>query len=403
MASAVAASLASIDGIECDIASSLAEALGLLDRQQDGYFVAVTCLNLPDAPDGEIVEALQQRGVRVIVLTGFIDEKWRRQMFELGVADYVLKDSLAGIDYVSRAVARMFANRDSCILVVDDSQSFRNYAAQLLRQHGYQVATAVDGADAIEQLASRSDIRLVVTDYEMPRMDGLRMVQEIRRQRSADELAIIAISDSGKPGILARFLKSGCNGFLHKPFCVEEFYCQVDQNIDILGAIADARRMANCDFLTGLYNRRYFFEHARGLHRRALNGDIGICAAMIDIDHFKRVNDTYGHHGGDVALVAVARCLDGLVASRGLLARLGGEEFAFVGMMSDLDEVADCLEGIRQAIAAIPLVLDDTPVRITTSVGATCKLGGDLDEMLAIADGAVYRAKQGGRDRVVIT
>jgi diguanylate cyclase (GGDEF)-like protein len=403
LASAVAAGLTSIEGIGSDVATTLADARRILDASPGDFFVAVTCLNLPDSPDGEIVDELQARGLRVIVLTAFLDDKRRQRMFERGVADYVLKETLAGIEYVSRAVARMYANRDSCVLVVDDTQTFRDYAGGLLRQHGYRVLDAVDGLDAMDQLAANPDIRLIVTDYEMPRMDGLQMVQEIRRQRSGDDLAIIAVSDSSRSGILARFLKSGCNDFLRKPFSVEEFYCHVDQNIDMLRAIADARRLANRDFLTGLYNRRYFFDHAARMHARARAGEIMLCAAMLDIDHFKRINDTFGHHGGDQALVAVARCLEQQTAASGLIARLGGEEFAYVSIIEDRDQVADCLDDIRRAVASIPLVLDGTPVKITTSIGASCIAGDSIDAMLAMADSAVYEAKQQGRDRVIIT
>ena len=402
LASVVAASLNAIDGVDCVLATTLAGARREINADVSRFFVAVVCLNLADAPDGEIVDVLKEAGLRVIVLTGFLDDERRASMFGRGVADYVVKDNLAGIDYVSRAVARMHRNLDTRVLVVDDTRTFREYASGLLQQHGYQTLSARDGVEGLEILDAHPDVRVVVTDYLMPRMDGVAMVQEMRKLRSADDLAIIAISESAKAGVLARFLKSGANDFLRKPFCVEEFYCRIDQNIDMLRAVLDARRLANCDFLTGLYNRRYFFEHAGRLHDRAVAGEIGIIAAMIDIDHFKRINDTYGHHGGDEALVAVADCLAAQTRSSGLIARFGGEEFAFVGVISDGVEPATCLEGIRQGIADIGLVLDGQPERITASIGATQTLGNDLDAMLAIADGAVYQAKEQGRDRVVI-
>lgn len=402
MAGMVAASLDTIDGVVCDQATSLAAARRCVADSGARYFVAVCCLNLPDAPDGQIVDELQRAGLRVIVLTGHVDDSWRTRMFERGVADYVVKESVAGIEYVRRAVARMYANLDTCVLVVDDAQVFRDYASGLLAQHGYRTLTAADGAAGLEMLAAHPEIRLVVTDYMMPKLDGLAMVREMRKLRSADDLAVIAITESDRAGALARFLKSGANDFLRKPFCVEEFYCRIDQNIDMLRAVLDARRLAERDSLTGLFNRRYFFEHARRLHRRALDGDVCIVTAMIDVDHFKRINDTYGHSVGDRALVEVAARIDELAGSAGIVARVGGEEFALVGMLGDGADPADCLETLRAGIDAIRLELDGDVVRVSASIGATLDLQADLDGMLAIADRAVYRAKERGRNRVVI-
>jgi len=394
LASAVVASLGVVEGIDVLLATTLAQACREIEQDPSRFFVAVVCLNLADAPDGEIVDELQRIGLPVIVLTGFLDDKRRTAMFERGVADYVVKDNMAGIEYVARAVARMYRNRNTKVLVVDDTRTFREYASSLLEQHGYRTVCARDGVEALETLKADTEIRVVVTDYQMPRMDGLAMVQEMRKVRSADDLAIIAMSNSTDAGVLARFLKSGANDFLHKPFGIEEFYCRIDQNVDMLQAVVDARRLANCDFLTGLYNRRYFFEHARRLHDQARAGDLRIFAAMIDIDHFKRINDTHGHHGGDEALVAVADCLAASTRNAGLIARFGGEEFAFIGAVGNTGDPMASLERIRSRIAAIDLELDGRAVRITASVGATLEPGTDLDAMLAVADAAVYQAKE---------
>jgi diguanylate cyclase (GGDEF)-like protein len=402
LASAVVASLGVVEGVDCVLATTLAQARREIEQDCARFFVAVVCLNLADAPDGQIVDVLQAVDLPVIVLTGFLDDKHRTAMFERGVADYVVKDSMAGIEYVARAVARMYRNRNTRMLVVDDTRTFREYASGLLQQHGYLTLCARDGIEALELLRSNPEIRLVVTDYQMPRMDGIAMVQEMRKLRSADDLAIVAMSDSADAGVLARFLKNGANDFLRKPFGIEEFYCRIDQNVDMLQTIADARRLANCDFLTGLHNRRYFFEHARRLHARARSGELRVLAAMIDIDHFKRINDTHGHHGGDEALVAVADRLSARVGSAGLIARFGGEEFAFIGAVSECGDSWAYLEGIRGAIANIDLELDGQQVRITVSIGASEEPGADLDAMLAVADAAVYQAKAQGRNQVVL-
>jgi diguanylate cyclase (GGDEF)-like protein len=287
--------------------------------------------------------------------------------------------------------------------VVDDSRAFREYLCGLLHQHGYATLDASDGVEGLECLRQNPDISLVITDYNMPRMDGLAMVAEMRKLRSHDDLAIIGVSDAAKQGILARFLKGGATDYLNKPFCVEEFYCRVDQNIDMLRVVQRARDAASRDFLTGLYNRRYFFEHAERLHRRALDGELRILVAMIDADHFKQINDNFGHQVGDEALVAIAAVLRGQVEGQGMVARFGGEEFVCLRVLDPSLRPADCLERIRRAVEQIDLRADGRPVPLTVSIGATAEPGGDIDQMLARADGAVYQAKRAGRNRVVIT
>ncbi len=402
VASVLIASLNRLDGIECDLATSYAEARDLLALRADEYFVAVAGLNLPDAPNGEVVGAIQRAGLRVIVLTGHLDEARRQDMFQRGVADYVVKDSQASIGHVARLVERMARSGGTQVLVVDDSDSFRHYLASLLQQHGYQTLTACDGVEGVETLQANPDIRLVVTDYTMPRMDGLAMILEMRKSHNPDELAIIGISESAKPGILARFLKGGASDYLKKPFCVEELYCRIDQHIDTLWAINQAREAANRDFLTRLYNRRYFFEHAQLLYQRAQRGEIPVVAAMIDADHFKRINDTFGHKTGDDALRAIAAVLTRLAGDGGLVARLGGEEFVLLQSADGDLEPADCLEAIRQGIEQIEVVSEGQRVPITVSIGATQRVEASLDHMLALADRAVYGAKAHGRNRVVI-
>lgn len=402
IASVLAAGINAFDGITCVVAGTFAEARGLLQTNAQAFFVAVLDLNLPDAPDGEIIDLVQEAGIPIIVLTGNVDASQRDAMFARGVADYVVKDSLVGIDYVARLVNRLAHNGAARVLVVDDSRAFRTYLCSLLQQHGYATLSARDGIEGLEVLRANPEIRLVITDYNMPRMDGLKMVSEMRKAHSQDELSIIGISNSADPETLARFLKGGASDYLHKPFSIEEFYCRVDQNVDMLRIIRRARDAANRDFLTGLYNRRRFFEKAEQLHRRATKGELQIVVAMIDADHFKNINDTFGHQVGDDALVEIAATLRDQVGSSGLVARFGGEEFVCLHVLDGTVDPLECLDQIRLGIAAIELYSDVRRVAVTASIGATQALHGNLDQMLAAADRAVYAAKKAGRNRVEI-
>jgi len=231
----------------------------------------------------------------------------------------------------------------------------------------------------------------------------MEMVRQMRMLRSSQELAIIGISSAAEKGILARFLKSGANDFLHRPFELEELYCRIDQNLDMVRYIHQAWDAANRDFLTHLYNRRYFFEHAQKIHESAKQGKYEIVIAMIDADHFKKINDTHGHDVGDEALVAIASTLEKLGAGRGIIARFGGEEFVCIRILKAGEDPAQCMQSLCGAIEEIDLKgPDGSRVPLTVSIGATRDLDDSLSGMLKRADEAVYQAKQQGRNRVVM-
>ena len=393
--------LAGIAGARCQVAPTLAQARCLIEADGAQYAVAVLDLNLPDAREGAVLDLVLGAGIPSIVLTGSDNAKVRQAVLDRGVSDYVTKDSV-GIDYVARQIRRMLRAGDHRILIVDDSRSYREYLAGLLSQHGYQVSTAADGLAGLSALEQDASIRMVITDYHMPRMDGLQMTAAMRRLKSFEHLAIIALSQSGGPELLAKFLKGGASDFLHKSFSTEELFCRVDQNIDMLLSLAEARHASNHDYLTGLPNRRDFMSRARGLHQQACRNATGLMTAILDADHFKQINDRFGHHLGDQALIALARVLGEHGGQQGLAARLGGEEFALMLPVIGCEQAEHRLEALRADVAAIELSHTGEIVRFTVSIGATIDPGRGVEEMLDRADAALYRAKSTGRNRVVV-
>ena len=402
ISSLLCASIEVLPGLGVTCAANFAAAQQLLQDAPERFFIAVLDLHLPDAPNGEIVDLVQGYGIPVIVLSAAYDRERRRALFEKNIVDYVDKQQLSGVEYVVKLVERIYVSRSLRVLVVDDSASFRRYAETLLRNHGYRTCSAANGVDALRTLERTSDIRLVVTDYHMPVMDGLEMVRQIRLTRSREQLAVIGLSDNRNPEVLIGFLKAGASDFLAKPFQLEEFYCRVDQNLDMLRLLKEARDAADRDFLTKAYNRRYFFKHAERHYQRAVDGDYAIAVAMIDVDHFKQINDTYGHQFGDQALLALATLLTEAAAGNGFVARFGGEEFVYLRLV-DEGAASECLmEQLRREVSQLELPHKDGPVSMTVSIGVSENTAGDFEHMLARADQAVYRAKRAGRNRVVV-
>lgn len=399
----LSAELRELGELTVESAESYASARALLAENPQRFLLAVLDLNLPDAPNGEVVDLARGLDVPVVVLTASLDQQLRRRMFEKQVADYEVKTRGAGIERVVELVDRLRFYREALILVVDDAASTRLYIADLLERHGYNTIQAADGPEALATLKANPSIALVVTDFYMPGMNGAELTAEIRRAYPRDELGIIGISGSDKGETSIPLLKSGANDFITRPFEVEEFYARVDQNLDMLRILGETRDAANRDFLTKLYNRRYFFAIGTTLYENARRGNLALGAAVIDLDHFKQVNDTYGHDAGDLVLVEIARALQRTVRRSDLLARFGGEEFICLLNLKSEDEVKMAAERIRRYIEGTRIRFDGHNIPVTASIGVTTSLSDSLQGMLQIADEGVYQAKHAGRNRVAVS
>jgi len=213
---------------------------------------------------------------------------------------------------------------------------------------------------------------------------------------------VIGISGNTDPSLIPRFLKNGANDFLRKPFSREEFFCRVSQNVDQLALIGTLQDLATRDFLTGLPNRRCFLEQSqRQLPQLHLDGE-QVAVAMIDIDHFKHINDTHGHEAGDDALRAVAAAVAQHARQDDLIARFGGEEFCLLVPGMDEEQAVHYFDELRQRIAALEVDLGHTTLRMTGSIGLCClrPQRDSLHRLISEADRQLYLAKAGGRNRV---
>lgn len=396
-----------IDHLHCKVlqAYSLAQARQILSETRHTIYVIVCDLNLPDARHGEVIDGILRFSVPVIALTGEYSEELRETMLNKGVVDYILKNSPAALSYLLELVKRICKNAHTKVLVVDDSISSRKLLTANLIQQNLQVLTANNGLMALEVLAAHPEIKLVLVDYEMPLMDGVSFVVEARKTRKKDELAIVGISASSDGKLSGQFLKNGANDFIHKPYIYEEILCRVSQNLEMLDLLEQSRNAAICDFLTGLFNRRHFHAHGEKLLEAVTKKGGSVALAMIDIDHFKEVNDTFGHAWGDVALQKTARAIQKHFAFD-LACRFGGEEFAVLFLDKATPDILAQLEDFRHFQEQNPLTHSDgTRIHVRVSIGLEAEKNAasvsGLTELFKKADARLYQAKQQGRNRVV--
>lgn len=381
--------------ITIDFAWSLRESMTLLARNE--YTLALVDLTLPDAADAEVVKLTLAHNIPTVVLTSKIDEYSRQQMLEMGVVDYVIKDNRDSYLYAVKLISQLLRNQGCKALIADDSVISRVVMRQMLEKQLFEVIEAKDGKEALKILEQNPDIKLLLTDFAMPEMDGFELVKSVRNTRGRDDLAIIGLSGAGSHGLSAKFIKYGANDFLAKPFMNEEFHCRVMQTMEQLNLYAEIKECAYRDYLTGLYNRRYFYQQTERLLKVKPKQYV---LALLDIDHFKRINDQFGHLGGDEILKQVSDLLKSSFG-RYVLSRIGGEEFAVVLKGFDFDDALDVFEDFRQRFADHPFTVNGSILKSTISIGVTSCYSNSLSEIMRAADRALYEAKARNRNCVV--
>ncbi len=385
-------------------ARDMGEAVDILNQSDTPFFAAILDFNLPDAPHGEIIDEVVARKIPAIVFTADLSQEVRQLVWSKRVADYALKDDSQSLNYIVNLLKRIKKNTAIKILVVDDSMLFRTALADLLEIHCYTVLDARNGVEALEVLAKHPDTKLVVTDFSMPEMDGFTLTRKIRERYTKNELAIIGISSEGNSLLAAQFIKSGANDFIIKQsFLTEEFYSRITQNIENLEHIQTLKDASIKDFLTGLYNRRYFFDVGRKLFANARRDNTHLGCAMIDIDHFKKVNDTYGHEAGDITLCHVTDIMKKRMRETDIVARVGGEEFCILAVNMTVDTATKLFEELRRRIETSAIDIGAQNINVTVSIGVTTALADRLDDMVNQADALLYEAKNNGRNQVIVS
>lgn len=288
------------------------------------------------------------------------------------------------------------------VLIVDDDPIALRLLSAILVQAGYAVEQAEDGLQAMAAI-ERNCPDFVITDWEMPRMNGLELCRRIRDRTQAKYIFTLFITGrSGSENLIEGF-ESGADDFLTKPVRREVLLARLRACERVLELERQLNMLASTDPLTNLLTKRAFILQLEKEWRRAHRYQLPLSCVVLDADFFKRINDTYGHPAGDQVLVAIAETLREDTRASDILCRFGGEEF--VALLPETDEESATLwaERVRLQVAELSFTFGDRTVGITCSFGVaqrTLDISGG-EELLALADQALMAAKQSGRDRVV--
>lgn len=293
------------------------------------------------------------------------------------------------------------------ILVVDDSATARTHAAQTLRQHGHQVLEAADGLEALKLLGQNPDTELILCDLVMPVLDGLGLLQVLKSRPEYHSIPVLILSMVREMPKVVACLSAGAADFMRKPFFPEELLLRVQNTLTLRRTLNHLASLAHRDALTGLFNHRVFEENLRREIARSRRSGHPLGVIFADLDHFKQVNDRYGHQVGDEVLREVARRALAEARDSDLLARYGGEEFTILAPGSLGPGLLKLAERIRLSLESQPVQTSKGPIEVTISLGGAVfdpaeRPDEDHDTLLGRADHALYQAKEQGRNRSIV-
>lgn len=381
-------------------AESRTAARSELSKRED-WLAGIIDLNLPDSPDGELVEDVLAMGIPTIVLTASVNNDRRDSLLKHGIVDYVLKEGRFSYQYAVNLVNRLYNNQFIKVLIAEDSRNIRRLITELLKRHLYQVIEADNGQSALERITEDSEIRVLLTDNTMPKMNGFELIHALRMKEEHMDLVIIGLSSSSDKYLSAKFIKHGANDFLFKPFSHEEFYCRMYQAVESMERLDRMRHMAYTDALTDLGNRRYFIEQSRQQLRLSIDSSNPVALAIMDIDHFKLVNDTHGHDVGDAVLARFGHHIKQSFPNC-VCGRTGGEEFAILFANITAHQAFKQLELFRKHIANDPVEIESGLIQYTISIGVAETPNTNLEALMKSADELLYHAKSSGRNQVAM-
>jgi len=507
------------------IAKSLKEVQALVKKNK--FFTAISNVVLPDALNGELVNLLEMNDIPTIILSSKVDNKFIKSMRNKKIIDYILKDSIHRLNEVYKLMELLVYMEDIEVLIVEDSPILSSQIKKTLESFLFNVHIAKDGLKALKILEKNTAISLIISDCNMPNMNGLELVKTLKKDERYSEIPILMVGGKSGINVKINLFKHGANDFITKPILEEELKTKLlnifsntkqiedikcfnkilDENIisfsvdtrgiinyaseafckisgytkeeligkthniikhqdmpvsifkEIVSAIKSKKtwkgeiknlkkdgsyywvnailepifdkkknvigyssvqqditdkkiiyELSITDGLTSVYNRRYFNDIAQGIIDKTVRNNEVFGFLLLDIDNFKKYNDTYGHQKGDDALVMVAKSLkETFKRGDDTIFRLGGEEFGVLINAKTKEDILTLSQAARANIEALQIEhLNNPPAKVITAsfgIGIIESKHNEnmhyLDSIYKNADDALYKAKNSGRNRIV--
>ncbi len=296
------------------------------------------------------------------------------------------------------------------LLVADDSKVSRMMLLAITEGWGYDVVLAEDGAQAWQILQQEDAPQLILLDWEMPKMNGIEVCERVIARNHGNPPYILLLTSRTTSDDIVEGLSKGANDYLSKPFDSAELQVRlqvgkrmIEMQTKLNATLQELTKLASHDALTGILNRRAIMAALPKEIKRVERQEQALSVGMCDIDHFKEINDTYGHLVGDEVLIEVTKRMQEVLRDYDLLGRYGGEEFLMLTPGSTT-HCTSVYQRICNAVSAQPVNIDKLSISVTISCGVTRYSveddGEDISNLLARADEALYQAKDSGRNQV---
>lgn len=396
--------------VSVDMAES--GAAGLKALAGKAYDILCFSRELGDMRGTDFFREAQRRGLAgffpALMVTANPDKPAFDDAIAAGVTECFPKSDLAGLEqYVEQWERRATRRLSGRVLLVEDSDTAANFCTEVMVGLGLEVTRFSTAEEAIASLAS-SDYKIVVTDFVLEGLQtGLSVIRSVRGQEGRKgEVPILALSSIDSVSRRVDILRAGANDFVTKPVLAEELAARLG-NLLMLRELFDqleaqhelVKEMALRDRLTSLHNRHHLDAEMPRLMVDAESRQLPLSMVVVDIDHFKKINDQHGHSRGDEVLIAVADILRGVIRGEQQVVRHGGEEFVIVLPGTTQQQAQQGAERLRERIAAA----NPGGIPVTASFGVATLIAGEtFDTLFSRADAALYEAKHSGRNRVVL-
>jgi diguanylate cyclase (GGDEF)-like protein len=317
----------------------------------------------------------------------------------------------------------MDSSNPSTVLIIDDDSNITNLLSKRLSQEGFNVITAKDGQSGL-QLAAQKLPDIILLDLLMPEMSGKDVLRELKSDSKTLSIPVIILSAIADTSDKIDGLSLGANDYIVKPFRFKEVLARVQTQLriasthkeleqkhnDLLEKNKILKKLAITDPLTGLFNKGYLMKRLRSEVSRSIRYNQPLCCIMVDIDSFKKFNDTYGHIVGDNVLKTIAKTLKDASRDCDIVTRYGGEEFLIICPNTTLDGACNLAERIRETVYSTSLPLEDNEdLFLSISAGVKCMYytseadtKAAANDMINAADLALYKAKSNGKNKVVV-
>lgn len=413
-----------LEGKAVALARTLREASSVADYCMDGKHSAQAVMHRL----GELSERLGQDGAALIELCDEVVADWIEWGASLDLPTREFAERFDSQQLEARLQGKPIGDVDSTgvrILAVDDDPITLRILSRQMKDAGHTVEVAKNGREALA-MTLRLRPQLIVTDWNMPDLNGLEFCRALRRSRFGRRIYVLLLTGNGDEERVLEGFEAGVDDYITKPFNPRVLLARMragirliklqeqverDQELQVKNSMQLTRlnrqlkEAANTDFLTKLPNRRCAMLHFERCWKQSEDNDAPLSAIMLDIDHFKAVNDNHGHDVGDAVLQETARTIRQALRRQDLAARIGGEEFLIICPGVNMARAQQIAERVRESVEQNHIRFADFDRGVTVSMGIAEKTPGvtDIDHLMRLADEAVYVSKQNGRNQVNVS